>query len=121
MPVSGAGEPVIVPYSSYEAGRTNAGSPNNTEGSDHSAPNTPPAVEAAASPGPLGINFPNLPNLPNLSNLPNGANMSNVANDWLDAADKRVPTLSINARRKLFHGLAVVMFLPGVAVDVRET
>lgn len=45
--------------------------------------------------------------------------MSNVANDWLDAADKRVPTLSINARRKFFHGLAVVMFLPGVAVDVR--
>jgi dolichol kinase len=59
--------------------------------------------------GTLGLNFPN---------LPNGTNVSNVAADLLDAADKHVPTLSINARRKFFHGLAVVMFLPGVIVDV---
>ncbi|KAJ3512879.1 hypothetical protein NLJ89_g3256 [Agrocybe chaxingu] len=58
-----------------------------------------------------------MPNLPNLPNLPNGANMSNVATDLLDAADKHVPTLGLNARRKFFHGLAVVMFVPGVAID----
>ena len=48
-------------------------------------------------------------------NLPNGANM---AADLLDAADKHVPTLGLNARRKFFHGLVVVMFVPGVAIDV---
>jgi hypothetical protein len=48
-------------------------------------------------------------------NLPNGANM---AADFLDAADKHVPTLGLNARRKFFHGLVVVMFVPGVALDV---
>ncbi|EGO24662.1 Fph type histidine kinase [Serpula lacrymans var. lacrymans S7.9] len=67
--------------------------------------------------GALGLNFPNLPNLPNLSNLPNSAQVSNVATDLLDAADKHVPTLGLNARRKFFHALAVVMFLPGVAFD----
>ncbi|KAH9966245.1 hypothetical protein BGW80DRAFT_1342802 [Lactifluus volemus] len=30
------------------------------------------------------------------------------ASEWLDAADRRVPTLSLNARRKFFHALAVV-------------
>ncbi|KAL0067858.1 dolichol kinase [Marasmius tenuissimus] len=53
----------------------------------------------------LGLTFPN---------LPSGAT---VATDWLDAADKHVPTLRLNARRKFFHGLAVVMFVPGVAFD----
>jgi dolichol kinase len=38
--------------------------------------------------------------------------------ELLDAADRRVPTLSVNARRKFFHGLAVVMFVPGIALDV---
>ena len=65
----------------------------------------------------LGLRLPNLPNLPD---LPNGANLSNVATDLLDAADKHVPTLSVNARRKFFHALAVVMFVPGIAVDVRH-
>jgi hypothetical protein len=60
----------------------------------------------------LGLTFPNLANLPNLTNS------SQVATELLDAADKHVPTLGVNARRKFFHGLAVVMFLPGVAVDV---
>ncbi|KAF8442414.1 hypothetical protein L210DRAFT_3611794 [Boletus edulis BED1] len=69
-------------------------------------------VIPAVSPGAgLGLGFANLPNLPN---LPNG---TQVATDLLDAADKHVPTLSVNARRKFFHGLAVVMFLPGMAVD----
>ncbi|KAI5998742.1 Fph type histidine kinase [Pisolithus albus] len=66
------------------------------------------ATEGAplASPtGGLGLTFPQLPN------------GSQVATDLLDAADKHVPTLGVNARRKFFHGLAVAMFLPGVAVD----
>ena len=63
----------------------------------------------------LGLTFSNLPTLPN---LPNAANVSNVATDLLDAADKHVPTLGLNARRKFFHALAVVMFIPGVALDV---
>ena len=58
--------------------------------------------------GGLGLSFPNLPN------------GTQVATDLLDAADKRVPTLGVNARRKFFHGLAVAMFLPGVAIDVSD-
>ncbi|KAF8656850.1 hypothetical protein AX16_002397 [Volvariella volvacea WC 439] len=50
-------------------------------------------------------------------NLPNGTNVSNVATDLLDAADKHVPTLRLNARRKFFHALAIVMFVPGVGID----
>ncbi|TFK49898.1 hypothetical protein OE88DRAFT_1645701 [Heliocybe sulcata] len=61
-----------------------------------------------------GRSFATLPNLPN---FPNGAQVSSAATDFLDAADKRVPTLSLNARRKSFHVLAVAMFLPGVAFD----
>jgi hypothetical protein len=53
-----------------------------------------------------------------MPNLPSGANVSNVATDLLDAADKHVPTLGLNARRKFFHALAVAMFIPGVASDV---
>lgn len=71
-----------------------------------------PATAATLPTAGLGLAFANLPNLPN---LPNG---TQVATDLLDAADKHVPTLSINARRKFFHALAVIMFLPGVAVDV---
>jgi len=44
---------------------------------------------------------------------------SGAATELLDAADKRVPTLGLNARRKFFHALAVIMFVPGIAVDVR--
>ncbi|EJD49062.1 hypothetical protein AURDEDRAFT_85412 [Auricularia subglabra TFB-10046 SS5] len=40
-----------------------------------------------------------------------------AASEFLDAADKRVPTLGLNARRKFFHALAVVMFVPGIAFD----
>ncbi|CAL1716843.1 unnamed protein product [Somion occarium] len=78
--------------------------------SDPSRPSTP-LVDAS---GPLGLGFPTLPNLPNIGN---GTGVSGVATDWLDAADRHVPTLSVNARRKFFHALAVVMFLPGVIVD----
>ncbi|KAN0092831.1 hypothetical protein V8E55_003615 [Tylopilus felleus] len=82
--------------------------------SNSTAPTLKPAESATPAVPPtagLGLSFANLPNLPN---LPNG---TQVATDLLDAADKHVPTLSVNARRKFFHGLAVVMFLPGVAVD----
>lgn len=41
-----------------------------------------------------------------------------VATQMMDAADQRMPTLSVNARRKSFHALAVIMFIPGIAVDV---
>ncbi|PFH53106.1 hypothetical protein AMATHDRAFT_39008 [Amanita thiersii Skay4041] len=67
----------------------------------------------ANSAGTLGMAFPNIA----MPNLPNGTNVTNVATDLLDAADKRVPTLGLNARRKFFHALAVVMFIPGVAID----
>ncbi|OXH39913.1 dolichol kinase [Cryptococcus neoformans] len=40
-----------------------------------------------------------------------------VATQMMDAADQRMPTLSVNARRKSFHALAVIMFIPGIAVD----
>ncbi len=43
---------------------------------------------------------------------------SSVATQMMDAADQRMPTLSVNARRKFFHGLAVVMFVPGIVLDV---
>ena len=41
-----------------------------------------------------------------------------MAAQMMDAADQRMPTLSVNARRKSFHALAVIMFIPGIAVDV---
>lgn len=31
----------------------------------------------------------------------------------------RVPVLSLNGRRKFFHGLAILMFVPGIYFDVR--
>ncbi|KAK0235807.1 hypothetical protein EDD85DRAFT_928699 [Armillaria nabsnona] len=45
------------------------------------------------------------------------ASGGSLATDLLDAADKHVPTLKLNARRKFFHALAVVMFTPGIALD----
>ncbi|KAI6025596.1 Fph type histidine kinase [Pisolithus orientalis] len=56
--------------------------------------------------GALGLAFPQLPN------------GTQVATDLLDAADKHVPTLGVNARRKFFHGLAVAMFLPAFALFI---
>ncbi|KAJ6631015.1 hypothetical protein B0H10DRAFT_1938590 [Mycena sp. CBHHK59/15] len=37
--------------------------------------------------------------------------------ELLDRADKQLPMLGLNARRKFFHALVVVMFVPGVAFD----
>ncbi|KAH7925472.1 hypothetical protein BV22DRAFT_1046735 [Leucogyrophana mollusca] len=89
---TGSGDNVIVPVPASQA--------QNQKVSDN--------APIPQSSGALGLAFPNLPNLPN---------GSQVATDLLDAADKHVPTLGVNARRKFFHALAVVMFLPGVAVD----
>ncbi|RDB26086.1 Dolichol kinase sec59 [Hypsizygus marmoreus] len=82
-------------------------------GSTASAAPSPSSGGSGSALG-IGMTFPTLPALPN---LPNGAHMSNVATDLLDAANKHVPTLGLNARRKFFHALAVVMFIPGVAFD----
>ncbi|KAG6850685.1 hypothetical protein H0H93_009843 [Arthromyces matolae] len=71
-------------------------------------------VQGPTSIGVSGMTFSTLPALPALPNLPNG---TQVASDLLDAADKHVPTLGLNARRKFFHALAVVMFVPGIAID----
>lgn len=46
-----------------------------------------------------------------------GSEAVRVATQMMDAADQRIPTLSINARRKSFHALAVAMFVPGIAID----
>ncbi|EFI27930.1 dolichol kinase [Coprinopsis cinerea okayama7 len=84
-----------------------------------SSPEHPNSSHSSASPIGGSMSFATLGNIgmPSLPNLPNGSNVSNVASELLDAADKRVPTLSLNARRKYFHGLAVLMFVPGVAFD----
>ncbi|KAL1747123.1 hypothetical protein HDZ31DRAFT_32587 [Schizophyllum fasciatum] len=73
------------------------------------------AAEAVPSVAPSLNQIGLFPNVAQLSQLPNGA--SSVATDILDAADKHVPTLRLNARRKFFHALAVVMFVPGIALD----
>lgn len=36
----------------------------------------------------------------------------------MDAANQKLPVLSINARRKFFHALATAMFVPGICIDV---
>lgn len=46
---------------------------------------------------------------------------SGVASQMMDAADQRMPVLSVNGRRKFFHALAVIMFIPGIAFDVSRT
>jgi dolichol kinase len=78
----------------------------NTHTNGHLSEQSPIAI----SPGALTLTFPK---------LPNGTNVSNAASDLMDAADKHVPTLGLNARRKFFHALAVAMFVPGIAYDVR--
>jgi hypothetical protein len=39
----------------------------------------------------------------------------------MDEMDQRLPVFSVNARRKFFHALAVVMFVPGIIIDVSPT
>lgn len=88
---------------------------------------TAPQLTASSSPtdarppilsDPSAPPTPTIPSMISFPNLPNGVQMSLAATELLDAADKRVPTLTLNARRKSFHGVAVLMFLPGIALDV---
>ena len=44
-----------------------------------------------------------------------------VASQMMDAANQKLPVLSINARRKFFHALATAMFVPGIIIDVSIT
>ncbi|KAF7795957.1 hypothetical protein EIP86_007126 [Pleurotus ostreatoroseus] len=99
----------VVPYMSVDASRPTTSSSANEVG-DASAPPIPTPEPTIA----LSLNFANLPNLPNLPHLGNGAG---VATDLLDAADKRVPTLSVNARQYVRYfalypfGAAVHLFM----------
>ncbi|KAI0032526.1 hypothetical protein K488DRAFT_49742 [Vararia minispora EC-137] len=89
------------------------------DGAAPSEPGSPGANGAASSSagnsgvgGTTALALPSVA-LPNMSvALPAFPN-----SEWLDAADRRVPTLGLNGRRKFFHLLAVVMFVPGVASD----
>ncbi|KAG7089841.1 hypothetical protein E1B28_011486 [Marasmius oreades] len=94
------GETLVVPGVPPSVDNTIQGTSSGSENS-----NTAGGIGPTSTTPTLGLTFPN---------LPSGAT---VATDWLDAADKHVPTLRLNARRKFFHGLAVVMFVPGVAFD----
>ena len=84
-------------------------------------------VDPTALPGP-GTEVPETPTFQKMSmssvsmrTFPNSQDVTTVANELLDAADKQIPTLGLNARRKFFHGLAVAMFVPGIALDVGFT
>lgn len=81
-------------------------------------PSTPTEARQPGSSDPSAPPTPSIPSMISFSNLPNGAQVSLAATELFDAADKRVPTLTLNARRKSFHGVAVLMFLPGIAFDV---
>ncbi|KAI0309249.1 hypothetical protein OF83DRAFT_1089205 [Amylostereum chailletii] len=96
------GSPVLVNGVSGSGGAGGGGGGGSGGSGSGSAPST----------GGMGINFPTV-TMPQLPTFPNS--------EWLDRADRRVPTLGLNARRKYFHGLAVVMFVPGVAVDAAFT
>jgi len=43
--------------------------------------------------------------------------LSNVASDLMDAANRRMPFFGLNERRKFFHALALVIFIPGIILD----
>ncbi|KAL7418737.1 dolichol kinase [Cryptotrichosporon argae] len=45
------------------------------------------------------------------------SNQPSTVTQMMDAADHAMPVLSVNARRKFFHALAVIMFIPGIAID----
>ena len=49
------------------------------------------------------------------------AGLGGVASHMMDEMDQRLPVFSINARRKFFHALAVVMFVPGIIFDVSHS
>ncbi|KAF9648803.1 hypothetical protein BDM02DRAFT_3095826, partial [Thelephora ganbajun] len=80
-------------------------------------PSTPTEARQPVSSDLSAPPTPTIPSMISFPNLPNGVQMSLAATELLDAADKRVPTLTLNARRKSFHGIAVLMFLPGIGFD----
>ena len=59
------------------------------------------------------------PSPPNGDSKP--SSIGGVASHMMDEMDQRLPVFSINARRKFFHALAVVMFVPGIIFDVSAT
>lgn len=81
-------------------------------------PSPPAEARLPLSSDPSAPPTPAIPSMISFPNLPNGVQVSLAATELLDAADKRVPTLTLNAKRKSFHGVAVLMFLPGIAFDV---
>ncbi|KAG7530876.1 hypothetical protein FFLO_04739 [Filobasidium floriforme] len=60
---------------------------------------------------------PTLPRTPSPTIDVKTAGLSGVASHMMDEMDQRLPVFSVNARRKFFHALAVVMFVPGIIVD----
>ncbi|KAI0261504.1 hypothetical protein BC834DRAFT_895602 [Gloeopeniophorella convolvens] len=80
----------------------------------------PPGVaDEPATPTAVASMFPAV-QMPHLA-MPGDLGLAAGASEWLDAADRRVPTLGLNGRRKFFHALAVVMFVPGLAADAAFT
>jgi dolichol kinase len=93
--------------------------PRNPAGENLVVPfSVPSALSSADQDGPRPPSPTSSPAAALLPAIPAGTNVTHVATDWLDAADKHVPTLRLNARRKFFHALAVLMFVPGVIIDV---
>lgn len=84
------------------------------------APGPTASAETHSDQDPLNINGNQPFGSPNLVPIFSNGNVSvsTVATDILDAADKKLPTLGLNARRKSFHALVVLMFIPGIAIDV---
>ncbi|VDB85471.1 unnamed protein product [Peniophora sp. CBMAI 1063] len=91
-----------------EAPPSEPGSPAMGSGSEAERANAAVPLSMAALPTSTAFAFPDISALPSVSA---------ASSEWLDAADRRVPTLGLNGRRKFFHLLAVLMFVPGVAVD----
>ncbi|ODN75059.1 hypothetical protein L202_06278 [Cryptococcus amylolentus CBS 6039] len=92
--------------------------PSSSNSNSNSSNQTHPSVSTSTS------TLPNAPSAPGHPGQTAGqvegrgqAGLSGAATQMMDAADQRMPTLSVNARRKSFHALAVIMFIPGIAVD----
>ncbi|WVQ99035.1 hypothetical protein IAU59_006167 [Kwoniella sp. CBS 9459] len=80
-------------------------------------PGTATSRGESASPGPSAARGASTHGGGLIAGTGNGDPITGVASQMMDVADQRMPTLSVNARRKFFHALAVVMFIPGIAVD----
>lgn len=91
-----------------ETQQSEPGSPGIGNGSEAERVAAVVPLTMAALPTSTAFAFPDISALPSVSA---------ASTEWLDAADRRVPTLGLNGRRKFFHLLAVLMFVPGVAVD----